>query len=274
MKTSKQIKVLGLEKKVLKGGENRKMKIISKLCMVGLTMLISTGSVFAIGGILSDGNGTNHVYGTINGRNEILRNITLTDVDGAGVTNIPSGGIVSLDAAKLTGAIGAIDLGSGTNVPGANITGTVPAARLGANLEKLAGNDGGSLTNVTAAAPADMLSTNDTAQSKAGLLTLNGGVTVGGNAVFTPSSVQSIAMDAAVAANAAIVQVASTGGVVTATMANGTTVGQVLKVLGTSDTDTVTLTNAAVVPTFKLGANDAIQFVWNGAWVEEYRRDN
>lgn len=328
---------------------------IQKMCIAGIVMLASVGAVFGAGGVLPDGQGTNHVYGVINGRNQILRDITLTDVNGSGITNIPSGGIVSLDAAKLTGAIGAIDLGSGTNVPGANITGTVPAARLGANLEKLAGNDagsltnivsggivsldaaklqagtvmpavdgsaitnlpaatsmdaanliagsvasaidggaitnlgaanlaaggvlpaldGGALTNVTAAAPGDMLSTNATAQAKAGLLTLNGGATIAAKLTLTPSATQTLATNANVVANAAIVAVVGDGGAVTCGMGDGTAAGQMLTIRGTHADNTVTLTNAAVVPTFKLAENDVISFVWNGvSWVELVRRDN
>jgi hypothetical protein len=229
---------------------------------------------------------------------------------------------VSLDASKLTGAIGAIDLGSGTNVPGANITGTVPAARLGANLEKLAGNDGGSLTNVTSTpftegsgltnlnatelrsgtvadarlsaalqalaanngtaltgvvvtAGADVLQTNSTSQSKAGLLTLNGGATIGAKLTLTPSATQTLATGANVAADAAMVAVVGDGGAVTCGMADGTAAGQMLSIRGTHADNTVTLTNAAVVPTFRLGDNDIISFVWNGiSWSEMARRDN
>lgn len=332
MKSTKQIKVFGMKEVKVKGGEIE-MKNIIKLCAIGL-IAVCANSAFAVGGVLPDGQGTNQNYGVLNGRGAIIRNFETSEINGTGITNIPSGGIVSLDAAKLTGAIGAIDLGSGTNVPGANITGTVPAARLGANLEKLAGNDagsltnvvdagivgmaaskltgalgaidagaatnlnatelrsgtvadarlssalqalagnnGGALTNVTAAAPGDMLSTNATPQSKAGLLTLNGGATIAGELVLMPSNQQTLTNTAVIAANAANIKVIGDGVAVECTLAAGTTEGQVLTVRGMSDTFTVTLTD--VVPTFRLGIKDVISFTYDGAaWVEAYRRDN
>lgn len=75
----------------------------------------------------------------------------LADDDAGGLTNIVSGGIVSLDAAKLqaTTVATAIDGSAITNLAGGSIaSGTVPNARLDVDLAKLADNDAGSLTNV------------------------------------------------------------------------------------------------------------------------------
>jgi hypothetical protein len=120
----------------------------------------------------------------------------------------------------------------------------------------------------------DFLTTNATAQTKDGQLTLNGGLVVSNIVVLIPSAVQTIAEGAVITADAASVQVAGDGGAVTASFADGATAGQVLAIRGTSDANSVTLTNAPVVPTFKLGAGDAIQFTWGTAWTEDFRRDN
>jgi len=283
------------------------MKSLKMLVVIGI-VLATANSVFAVGGVLPDGQGTNWSYGDVNGQGTYyLRNFRTANIDGSGVTNIPSDGIVSLDAAKLTGAIGAIDLGNGTNVSGANITGTVPAARLGENLEKLAGNDASSVTNlnatelrsgtvadarlsaalqalaanngtaltgVVAVAGSDVLTTNATPQSKAGLLTLNGGLEVDKTFVLKLGSLKSIAADAEIEVDAANVKVESAeAGNISCSITNGATEGQVLTIRGTSDTKTVTLTNA--VPPFRLGLRDVISFIWDGsAWVEQWRRDN
>ncbi len=329
-----------------------------KLWLVAGIVAATTGSAWAIGGVLSDGSGTNWSYGDLYGQGTYyLRNWKTADVDGAGVTNIPSAGIVSLDASKLEAgtAIPALDLGAGTNVPAGNLTGTVDDARLSAALQKLAADDGGSLTNIisdgivsldaaklqagtvmpavdgsaitnlpaatsldaanlvpgsvasaidgnaitnlnaanlaaggvlsaldgsaltnlSSAGLTGVLLTNDSAQAKAGKLTLNGGLEVGGTMVLTLGAVETIAEGGAVPASAANVKVVGDSAPVTATVADGATEGQVLTIRGTDDTDTVTLTNTAVVPNFKIGLGDVISFTWDGsAWVEVLRRDN
>jgi hypothetical protein len=235
-------------------------------------------------GAIDLGSGTNvpgaNITGTVPAARLGANLEKLAGNDAGSLTNVVDAGIIGMAASKLTGALGAIDAGSATNLNGTEIrSGTVAAARLGANLEKLAGNDGGSLTNVTAAAPGDMLSTNATPQSKAGKLTLNGGLTVEGLMSLGPSAVQTIAAGAAIAANAANVKVVGDGGAVTATIADGTLDGQVLTIRGTSDANSVTLTNAATVPTFRLGLNDVISYTFvmdtvATNWTEVYRRDN
>jgi hypothetical protein len=120
-----------------------------------------------------------------------------------------------------------------------------------------------------------VLLTNDSAQVKAGKLTLNGGLEVGGLMTLKLGDIETIAVGGAVPASAATVKVVGDSAPVTATIADGATEGQVLTIRGTDDTDTVKLTNAAVVPTFLLGLRDVISFTWDGsAWVEVYRRDN
>jgi len=288
----------------------------------------SVSSVFAAGGVLPDGLGTNWSYGDLYGQGVYyLRNWQTEAVDGAGVTNIDAANIASggtlpaLDAGALTNidaaniasgsTLPALDAGALTNVPGLAAGSTMEAVDGAAITNLTADNiapggtitaiDGGAITNIDAAniaagstLPAvdgaavtnigfagldedivgQFLTTNDTSQSKAGALTLNGTATMSSNVVFAPSAVQTIATDDTIAANGAVVQVVSDGGAVTATFADGTTDGQVLKIIGTSDTDTVRLTNAPVVPIFTLGDKDVIQFFWNSAWLEDFRRDN
>jgi len=263
--------------------------------MAGL-MLVGASAVFAVGGVVPDGQGTNWSYGNVYGQGSYsLRNFSTFEIDGAGITNIVSDGIVSLDAAKLQAGtvMPAVDGSAITNLPAATsmdaanlIVGSTASAIDGnaitnLNASNLAAGgvlpalDGSALTNVTANAPGDMLSTNDVAQEKAGKLTLNGGLEVGGLLTLKLGDVKTIASDAAVAADAANVKVVGDAAPVTATIADGATEGQVLTIRGTSDTDTVTLTNSAVVPTFKLGLRDVISFQWDGSqWVEVYRRDN
>jgi hypothetical protein len=287
-----------------------------KIVAITVTVIISASSAFAVGGILSDGQGTNWSYGNIYGQGLYsLIDFATVNVNGSGITNIPSAGIVSLNANKLEAGtiLPAVDGSAVTNVNASELkSGTIPNARIsnlpasslaagtvasaidGSFITNLASDgitsldaskliagstasaiNGVNITNVTAAAPGDMLSTNSSAQSKAGLLTLNGGATIAGNVIYTPSAVQAIATGAAIAANAAVVKVVGDGGAVTATIADGTTEGQVLKIIGTDAVNTVNLTNAAVVPNFMLGTNDVIQFQWSGSvWNEDYRRDN
>ena len=149
--------------------------------------------------------------------------------------------------------------------------------------------DGGGLTNVSATVAADsvtvamlkddvkayFITTNDTDQSKAGKLTLNGGLEVGGLMTLKLGAVETIAEGAAVPATAANIKVIGDSAPVTATVADGATEGQVLTIRGTDDTDAVTLTNDAVLPNFRLGLRDVISFTWDGSqWVEVFRRDN
>jgi hypothetical protein len=196
--------------------------------------------------------------------------------DAGSLTNVVDAGIIGMSASKLTGALGAIDAGSATNLNGTEIrSGTIEDARLSAALQALAANNGTALTGVVAAASVDALTTNATPQNKAGLLTLDGGLVVGGEFTLKLGDVDAIAEGGAVPADAANIKVAGDGVAVTATIATGTTEGQVLTIRGTSDANSVTLTNAAVVPTFRLGLKDVISFTYDGSdWVEKYRRDN
>ena len=199
------------------------MKGMRLIAVIGM-MLATAGSVFAVGGILPDGQGTNIVYGDIYGQGlYYLRDLDTYNINGRGITNL------NWDAV--------------TNKP------DIPSTT-------------------------DFLSTNATAQSKAGLLTLNGGLVVSNTLTLIPSAVQTIAEGATIAADAASVQVVGDAGAVTASFADGTTAGQILAIRGTSDANSVTLTNAPVVPTFKLGVGDVIQFTWGTAWTEDFRRDN
>jgi hypothetical protein len=199
------------------------MKGMRLIAVIGM-MLATAGSVFAVGGILPDGQGTNIVYGDIYGQGlYYLRDLDTYNINGRGITNL------NWDAV--------------TNKP------DIPSTT-------------------------DFLSTNATAQSKAGLLTLNGGLVVSNTLTLIPSAVQTIATGGTIAADAASVQVVGDAGAVTASFADGTTAGQILAIRGTSDANSVTLTNAPVVPTFKLGVGDVIQFTWGTAWTEDFRRDN
>jgi hypothetical protein len=362
---------LGLESQNIIGGGKYMQKYIM-IMMAGM-LLASSGTVFAApGGVLPDGQGTNQVYGDVNGRDQTLRNIKTANVDGSGVTNInaaniapgtvltaidgsaitnlASGGITSLDASKLVpgSTASAINGTAITNIPIAGVDGLVTAIgslnnatnvlniragdlesatgtlhtavgnlndatnALNSNKLSLSGGtmtgslnlggttvsngtfngtfigDGSGLANVTAdlmdtntvtmgmlntEVKGEFIGTNAASQAKAGLLTLNGGVTVAGNAVFTPSTLQSIATGASIAATSAVVQVVGNGAAVTATIDAGTAEGQTLLIRGTSDVNSVTLTNT--VPTFMLGTNDVMALTWNGSvWVEQYRRDN
>ena len=265
------------------------------MIMIAGVILVSVNA-FAVGGILPTGTGTNIAVGDIKANaSESLRGFGTVNVNGSGVTNIPAAGVqgtavVGTDIGSTVQAYDAdldtLALNNGselTNIAPAGVVGTaVVGTDIGstvqahsANLDTLALNDGGSLTNITADAPGDMLSTNDTPQSKAGLLTLTGGATIGQKLTLTPSATQTLTNGANVAIDAAIVAVAGDVGAVTCGMADGSAAGQLLTIRGTHTVNTVTLTNAAVVPTFMLGENDVISFVWSGSvWVEIARRDN
>lgn len=121
------------------------------------------------------------------------------------------------------------------------------------------------------------------------------GVTDTGNTttnpiIFTPSSNQSLLAGDAILANAGIVQISGNGGAVTLTstptIANGTD-GQMLFIIGTSDTNTVELQDETQLAgsnlqlsedvNFIVGLGDMICLVFNtnrGAWVEMTRSDN
>ena len=286
----------------MKGGE----KEMKKLIVISMLMAC-VGSAFAVGGILADGQGTNQAYGVLNMRDQAILN-----ADGQGITNIPAAGVVG--TALVTAAIGDTvqaysvnldklalnDGGSLTNLTPAALTNsivdgngivdftfdgsagaTVVVEADGTTIEVGAGGikvgDGqiGITQLDTTATDARYIGTNATEQTKAGALTIEGVFTASDNVVLVPSSVQTLATDANVADDAAITKVAGDGGAVTVGMDDGATEGQLLTIRGTSDANTVQLTNSAVVPNFMLGDGDLISFTWTGsAWLEQYRRDN
>jgi len=347
---NKQRYEIRVEKPKMKGGEEMKENIINKCLMIASVILVGASSVFAVGGVLPDGQGTNQSYGVLNMRDQATQN-----ADGAGITNItaanitPAGTLPQLDGAALTAldagnitaatVLTAVDGSAVTNIGAANITpagtlpqldgsaltaldaanitaGTVASAFDGSAITNLSATtltnsivDGNGIAdftfngtaeasvvveaedstitvgasgikvgtigfaNMTADLQGQVLTTNATEQAKAGALTLNGGLTVGGNMFLTPSGEQAIAGDAAIAASAAIVKVAGDGAAVTATIADGTTEGQTLLIRGMHADNTVNLTNT--VPNFMLGVGDVIALTWDGsAWLEQYRRDN
>jgi hypothetical protein len=247
------------------------MRGLKIAAMVGM-MLAAASSVFAVGGVLSDGQGTNWSYGDVYGQGiYYLRNFKTAGIDGAGITNIPATALQAGTVMPAVDGSAITNLPATTSMSAANlIIGTVASAIDGSGITNLA------YANIpdAPAAITDYISTNATPQSKAGLLTLNGGVTAGAKVSFTPSAFQAIATGAAIASDAAIVTVAGDGGATTATIADGTVEGQLLTIRGTSDANTVQLTNS-VIPPFMLGTNDVIAFSWvSGVWVEQYRRDN
>jgi hypothetical protein len=243
-----------------------------KCWIVAGIVAAAAGSAWAAGGVLPDGQGTNWSYGDIYGQGTYyLRNWKTANVDLAGATNLPWAGIADTPV----------------DIAGYGITDAYTKVESDAAFAPLAHDqDWSTITNtpdslagygITNAIPdsADFITTNDTPQTKAGLLTLDGGATVGGNFVLKLGAAETIAEGGAVPATAANVKVIGDSAPVTATIADGATEGQVLTIRGTDDTDTVTLTNAAVVPNFMIGLRDVISFTWDGSqWVEIYRRDN
>ena len=237
---------------------------------------------------------------------------TLALDNGVNLTNIPAAGVTG--TALVTAAIGDTvqaysvnldklalnDGGSLTNLTPAALTNsivdgngivdftfdgsagaTVVVETDGATIEvgasgiKVGDGQIGIIQLDTTATDARYIGTNATGQTKAGALTIEGVFTASDNVVLVPSSVQTLATDANVADDAAITKVAGDGGAVTVGMDDGATEGQLLTICGTSDANTVQLTNAAVVPNFMLGDGDLISFTWTGsAWLEQYRRDN
>jgi len=258
-------------------------KMAALVAVVGI-VLAAASSAFAIGGVLPNGSGTNVVYGELYGQGiYYLQDFKTFQIDGAGITNIPVAGVVGAVATNDAPYLSILQ--SMTNfTPVASSSNYLvydPATRsLSGCVTNIGGPDVWSTaSNAVWSAINSKIDTNATPQSKAGKLTLNGGLTVEGLMSLGPSAVQTIAAGAAIASDAANVKVAGDGGAVTATIADGTLDGQVLTIRGTSDANSVTLTNAVVVPTFKLGLNDVISFTFvkdtvATNWVEVYRRDN
>ncbi|MFA7333525.1 MAG: hypothetical protein WC130_04435 [Kiritimatiellia bacterium] len=207
----------------------------SKMGLVAGMLMATVVSAFAVGGVLPDGQGTNWSYG---------------DLYGQGSYYLRNWKTANVDGAGVTNVAWTNLVGTPTSLAGYGITDAVPST-------------------------AEFISTNSTPQSKAGLLTLNGGATVGAQFTLVPSALQTLTNGANVAANAALVAVEGDSGAVTCGMADGAAAGQLLTIRGNNEANKVTLTNAAVVPTFALGTNDLISFMWAGAaWIEQYRRDN
>lgn len=111
-----------------------------------------------------------------------------------------------------------------------------------------------------------------------------------GDTVFTPSSNQVLLAASAISVNASIVQVSGSGGAVTLTsvptIAAGTD-GQILIIVGTSDTNTVEIQDEDALAgsnleltggnNFIFGARDIMMLVFNSAsakWIEMTRSSN
>lgn len=227
--------------------------------VMAAVLAAAAGVCMGAGGVLPDGQGTNWSYGDIYGQGTYyLRNLMTAGVDGGGITNINAANVAAGSVAS------AFDGGAITNLTGGNIVGNIAYEAIT-----------NALDNYTPAIGDEVLKTNDTPQAKAGLLTLNGGAAIGGTVTLTPSATQTLATDANVEANASLVAVVGDGGAVTCGMSDGTTAGQLLTIRGTHADNTVTLTNSAVLPQFRLGLNDLIGFIWTGTeWAEQWRRDN
>ncbi|MFC1453551.1 hypothetical protein ACFLQL_00035 [Verrucomicrobiota bacterium] len=313
-------------------------------------MLVSAGSVFAAGGVIPDGQGTNWSYGELYGQDTYyLRNFKTFNVDLGGGTNLSWSAVVStpttISGYGLTDAVNTNDArltdartptahdqswstitSTPTTVSGYGITDAVatndpgmtnaraplahnqdwntidntPTTISGYGLTDAVNTNDPAMTNARAptahdqdwstidntpttyegygitnipGAADDYISTNATPQSKAGLLTLDGGLAVSDDVVITPSSTQTLSDAGELAANAASVKVQSDGGTVSVTIGNGTAEGQILLIRGMSDANKVKLTEVA--PNFTMGVGDIISLTWDGAaWIEQYRRDN
>ena len=219
---------------------------------------------------------------------------TLPQLDGSAVTaldaaNITVGSVASafdgsaitnLTPAALTNA-----LTDGNGIASLSFDGSVATSivveadgttiEVGASGIKVGDGQIGITQLDTTATDARYIGTNATEQTKAGALTIEGVFTASDNVVLAPSGLQTLATDANVSDDAAITKVAGDGGAVTVGMDDGATEGQLLTIRGTSDANTVQLTNSAVVPNFMLGDGDLISFTWTGSvWLEQYRRDN
>lgn len=132
----------------------------------------------------------------------------------------------------------------------------------------------------------------NTSNSTTTFITANGTSYFGGGNVqfnkkiqLTPSATQILASTNTITSDTSYSVVVSTGGAVTLSsnpqIAAGTYAGQILKIRGTSDTNTITLIDGNGVDldfattTFTMGLNDNISLMWNGSvWYEESRKLN
>jgi hypothetical protein len=98
--------------------------------------------------------------------------------------------------------------------------------------------------------------------------------------IETPSSVQSISASGTIPAVNSTVKLVSAGGEVTAGGIAAGTAGQTILLIGTSNTNTVTIADSGTIAldsdiSFTLGAGDTMRLTYDGTvWYEVSRSDN
>jgi hypothetical protein len=149
---------------------------------------------------------------------------------------------------------------------------------------------GGTLATMTSIATATFSATGAATLSGAVSCTSAGSVTMGGTLRLTPSALQTLGAGNAVTANAVKVRVVGNGAPVTIgatpSVTAGAADGQLLLIMGTHNTNTVTLQRESALPgstlalgaaTRVLGANDMLLLCWDSTvslWAEIAFVDN